>query len=89
VYDKLVNEIRGSFTNANEINRESVKRLDYQHAVIKEALRLFPPIPGNLRRMTRSNGCGITNQWFPPGVAVAIDVCAPFPFVVFKFVSVW
>lgn len=84
MYEKLVKEIRDSFGDANEINMQSVQNLGYQLAVIKEALRLFPPIPGNLRRMTPIDGWWITGQWIPGDVAVAIDVCAHFLFVEFK-----
>jgi cytochrome P450 len=76
VYEKLVKEIRGAFKEGNEINMQSVQKLDYLLAVINEALRLFPPVPGNLRRMTPQEGWWITGLWVPGNVVVAVDVCA-------------
>lgn len=41
---------------------------------INEALRLFPPLPGNLRRIVPPEGKLICGKWVPGGTLVAVDV---------------
>jgi cytochrome P450 len=43
-------------------------------ASINESLRLFPPIPGNLRRIVPKGGKLISGNWVPAGTLVAVDI---------------
>ncbi|KAI0193892.1 cytochrome P450 [Astrocystis sublimbata] len=49
-YDKLAEEIRGSFQAANEICGSKLAGCRYLRACIDESLRMSPPIPGTLWR---------------------------------------
>jgi hypothetical protein len=55
---------------------QSVQKLDYLLAVINKGLRLSPPVPGNLRRVTPREGPWITRWWIPGNVDVAVDIYA-------------
>lgn len=46
------------------------------NAVINESLRLFPPVPGNLRRITPPSGCFIGKDVFPGNTIVGYDMYA-------------
>jgi len=41
--EKLAKEIRTAFSTEDEINIENTHKLIYEHAVIEESLRIFPP----------------------------------------------
>ncbi len=51
MHRKLVAEIRSAFPSEN-VNMASVLDLKYRGAVITETMRLFHPLPGNIRRRT-------------------------------------
>lgn len=42
---KLQKEVRNSFSGVDEVTMDSVLKLDYVVAVIKESLRMRPPVP--------------------------------------------
>lgn len=73
---KLTAEVRSAFQDTSEISIYSVQKLEYQMAVINEALRLFPPLPGNLRRTTPPEGCIISDLFVPGNVIVGVDIYA-------------
>lgn len=49
---KAVEEIRSAFAAENDIVPESVKRLPYLAAMVSEGLRMYPPFPEGLPRLT-------------------------------------
>ena len=65
VYDKLMTEIRTTFTNAEEI-RSGAKLTScrYLRAFIDEALRMNPPVPAELARETLAGGMHIDGRIF-------------------------
>ncbi|KAK0125566.1 hypothetical protein ONS95_000427 [Cadophora gregata] len=69
-------EIRSQFKSADEINGNTVQKLKYLSAVIKEALRMFPPLPGNLRRITPPEGCMVGGQFVPGDTSVGVHIFA-------------
>ena len=62
-------EVRATFTTENEISYDAVKRLPYLTAVIKEALRLYPPTPVGLPRRVISNGEVVCGHFIPGNVS--------------------
>ena len=67
---KAVSEIRGTCLKDEDLSIQDVKRLPYLAAAIDEALRLFPPVPEGLPRVTPSEGQHISGQFIPGGVSL-------------------
>ncbi|CAG9981255.1 unnamed protein product [Clonostachys byssicola] len=65
----LQNEVRGAFQSGDEINETSTRDLVYADAVIKEALRIFIPLPINVPRV--SPGAMVEGHYIPEGVIVS------------------
>jgi cytochrome P450 len=65
---KLTTEVRNAFDNDQDIDINSVNKLDYLLAVLQESLRMYPPAPGSIPRVT-TNGDTIAGKWVPPGVS--------------------
>ncbi|VUC29307.1 unnamed protein product [Clonostachys rosea] len=72
VLQKLVKEVRTTFRYESEINMHSVQRLEYMLAVLNEALRLYPPVPGAIPRKMNPEGGIINGRWVPGGTVVGI-----------------
>ena len=66
---KVTNEIRKVFKSEEEINFTSVGQLRYLHAVIEESLRMYPPVPGTLLRLTPPEGDLINGHAVPGNVS--------------------
>lgn len=73
VLAKLTGEVRNAFKTESEINMTSVDNLEYLLAVLNEALRIFPPVPDNLNRITPKEGCMIAGHYLPGKKYVAIN----------------
>jgi cytochrome P450 len=65
---KLVDEIRGAFTSSDDISMEATQALPYLNACIKEALRMYPPVPIGLPHLTPKEGSTICGVFVPSGV---------------------
>lgn len=65
----LVEEVRGNFTEENEITLGALRDLPYLNAVISEGLRLCPPIPIMLPRLVPKGGDTVCGVWMPGGVS--------------------
>lgn len=67
-YQRLVEEIRSSFTDYNDINGITTDRLPYVKAVIEEGLRAYPVVPFGLPRV--SPGETVDGVFVPEGVCL-------------------
>ena len=67
---KAIEEIRTNFTSETEIVPDSVKRLPYLAAIVSEGLRMYPPFPEGLPRLTPRQGAMIDKAWVPGGVCL-------------------
>jgi cytochrome P450 len=63
---KLVEEIRGTFPSADDMTMEQLAALPYFAACVREAFRLYPPVPLGLPRITPEDGSTICGQFVPP-----------------------
>ncbi|KAI0602456.1 cytochrome P450 [Biscogniauxia sp. FL1348] len=69
----LLSEIRGSFTDAKDMSFDTLANLKYLNACLKEALRVYPPIPiASPRAIREGGGQIITGRWVPPGTRVSM-----------------
>jgi cytochrome P450 len=68
--DILVQEIRSSFSDSDEINLDCLAGLRYMNACLEEALRVYPPVPSSIPRVTPEGGNVILGKWVAPGVSV-------------------
>jgi cytochrome P450 len=69
---KVVDEIRSAFSRAEDMTMERLAGLPFLAACIKEAFRLYPPVPLGLPRITPENGSTIVGQYVPPHTALVI-----------------
>ncbi len=73
VLAKLKKEIRSTFKHKYQITAASVNSLEYMIAVLNEALRIYPPVPGNTTRLTPPEGCMIAGYWVPGNICVMVN----------------
>jgi len=66
--ERVSTEVRDTFDNDCDINMNSVSELDYLLAVLNDSLRMCPPAPGSIPRIT-VNGDTIAGKLVPPGVS--------------------
>ncbi|KAK5992000.1 Trichothecene C-15 hydroxylase [Cladobotryum mycophilum] len=72
VMAKLNEEVRTTFSTEEEIDLLSVQGLTYMHAVLDEAMRLFPAVPGGQPRMAAKGGDTIIGQFVPEGTLMEV-----------------
>ena len=78
VLEKLQAEIRHAFQSEGEITPISVRspgKLPYMEAVLTESLRMYPPLPASLPRMTGSMGNVIDGRFVPANVTASSIDC--------------
>lgn len=69
IYRALVQEIRSTFEKEEDITSTTVTKAKYLLAVLNEGLRIYPPSPGGLGRITPSGGSIVDGYWIPEGVS--------------------
>lgn len=73
VLAKLATIIRTTFKLEADINSITVNNIDYLLAVLSEALRLCPPVPGFFARITPPEGCVIAGNFVPGNTSVSVN----------------
>jgi len=68
--DKAAREIRSTFAKSEDINLVAVSRLPYLTAVIDEALRMYPAVPGQPPRVVPAGGMVVCGKFVPEGVCI-------------------
>lgn len=68
-------EIRGAFEDEKDMSMEAIAALPYLAACLKEALRLYPPVPVGMLHLTPANGSTICGQFVPPNVSTLFVYC--------------
>jgi aspirochlorine biosynthesis cytochrome P450 monooxygenase len=69
---RLIHEIRSSFNTESDINLQSTIKLKYLQAVLEEGLRIYPPVPSILPRVTPKPGQIICDKFVPAGTTVGM-----------------
>ncbi len=75
---KLVEEIRATFSDFDDVTLEDLARLKYLQAVLQEGLRMYPPVPITLPRLTPNEGVEIDGMFIPRGVTVPDPWAKPY-----------
>jgi cytochrome P450 len=65
----LNTEVRSVFKTENEIDLHSVQKLTYMLSVLKESMRIYPPVPIALSRRSPSGGAQVAGQYVAGGVS--------------------
>lgn len=73
-YARLTTEIRDAFQNYEDINGIATEKLKYLNAVIDETLRIFPPVPVGMPRV--SPGETVDGMFIPKGMEVSVSAWA-------------
>ncbi|KAK4900113.1 hypothetical protein LTR27_002876 [Elasticomyces elasticus] len=68
----LCNEIRSTFIDKKTISLACASALPYLDACVEEALRLYPPSPTGLERLTPPQGIAIGGHAVPGGIRVSV-----------------
>ena len=71
---KLVHDLRAHFSDIESMTTERLSQMDYLTACIKEGLRVFPPTPEGLPRVTPPEGAMISGHWVPGNVSTHLPV---------------
>ena len=69
ILEKLYQEVRSTFSSAEEITIASVGKLSYMLAVLNESLRLYPPLTSTLVRVVPPKGGRVAHRFVPGGVS--------------------
>ncbi|KAK0639104.1 putative cytochrome P450 [Cercophora newfieldiana] len=72
--EKLKQEIRSSFRDAEEITMAAVSRLTYLQASIQESLRMFPPATHGMVREAATGGAIVAGHFVPPGTLIECQI---------------
>ncbi|EXJ87189.1 hypothetical protein A1O3_04148 [Capronia epimyces CBS 606.96] len=75
-YKLLVDEIRSTFKDSDDIKISNTAGMDYLNAVINEGLRFYPPVPSNMPRVVPDEGAIVAGKFLPGGISVCV---APYP----------
>ncbi|EGD94847.1 hypothetical protein TESG_02349 [Trichophyton tonsurans CBS 112818] len=75
-YEKLKSEIKSAFQNEDDITLAATRRLLYLGAAIKETMRMHPPVPVGLHRVTPKKGAVIEGRPVPGGTWVSVATLA-------------
>ena len=78
---KLTNEIREKFKDESLLTAHNLALAPYLTACIEEAMRLVPPVPEGLPRITPPEGEYICGQWVPGGVSLAVILSTELPLI--------
>ena len=70
----LAKEIRGNFKDESLLTVQNLIHQPYLTACIEEAMRLVPPVPEGLPRVTPPEGEHICGHWVPGGVSFAFTL---------------
>jgi cytochrome P450 len=77
-YQRLTSEIRDSFLNEEDISITSTGKLKYLQAVIKEGLRMFPPVPSTLPRVVPTGGEYVAGVFVPGNTVIGVHQYAAY-----------
>lgn len=68
----LQNEIRTVFSNMDDLSLEALPRLPILDATLKEGIRMYPPVPIGLPRVSPPGGMMVGEYHVPEGTSISV-----------------
>ena len=69
VLKKLTEEVRSTFKSEEEITLLSVNNLEYMLACLNETMRVYPPVPIGMPRVSPKGGAKVAGNFIPENVS--------------------
>lgn len=69
---KLQDELRTAFKDESQITFAALGQLKILHAIIQETLRMYPPLPGSMPRISPKEGATVGGTFIPPDTRLGI-----------------
>lgn len=76
--EKLTQEIRSAFPTLQDLDLDVLAGMEYLDAVLQEGLRMVPPVPIALPRVTPEGGIQVGDNWIPGGTVVGVHHLATY-----------
>ncbi|KAL1984736.1 hypothetical protein VTN96DRAFT_8769 [Rasamsonia emersonii] len=76
--ERLTREIRGAFASDEEITFAKLLQLEYLQACLEEGLRMYPPVPVGLPRVTPPEGMLVCGEMIPGNTTVSVNQWATY-----------
>jgi cytochrome P450 len=70
--ERIVKEVRDSFPEKEDMTMASLARLEWLNACLEEGLRIYPPVPVGLPRVTPAQGAVVSGMEVPGGTLVSL-----------------
>ncbi|KAJ5374312.1 cytochrome P450 [Penicillium concentricum] len=70
---KLTSEVRHTFKRDSDINITTLAGMKYLNACIDEGLRIYPPVPAGMPRVTPSDGLLVCGEHVPGNTAISVS----------------
>lgn len=71
-------ELNNTFSSFEDLRLEPLVRCKYMDAVLKEGLRMYPPVPIGLGRVTPKGGATIDGHFIPEGTLISVPHLATY-----------
>ncbi|PQE20159.1 isotrichodermin C-15 hydroxylase protein [Rutstroemia sp. NJR-2017a BBW] len=71
--NNLTLELRNKFKSRSELTLLALASCKYLNAVLEEGLRMYPPVPINLPRLSPPSGTTIEEKYVPGGVTIGVS----------------
>lgn len=79
---EAASEVRSAFASPRDMDIKNTKTLSYLQAVVNEALRMYPPVPGALLRVSPPGGTFLLGQFVTGGVSNLLGCTLPKPILI-------
>ncbi|KAF5520707.1 Cytochrome P450 monooxygenase aclL [Colletotrichum aenigma] len=76
VIERLTSLVRTDFPNESDLTLVKLQQHEYLNAVLQEGLRLYPPAPDNLFRVTPKTGGYVMGHLLPPKTSLTMNLWA-------------
>lgn len=72
IQQRLYEEVHAAAQSSPVLNSKNTKDLPYLNGVVKEALRLWNPIPAGAETLTGPEGATVAGRYIPPNTTIRV-----------------